>query len=103
VSKGRRHIPVNVQFSVVGQVVVNDEGHLRDIQAPGPDVCGDEHPAAGKNKTKQTRSMRERERAASDSREPHASNHITPTAKPAAMMENMTDKKTTGCPYSKFV
>lgn len=34
-----------VQLSVVGQVVVNDEGHLWDVQPPGPDVCGDEHPA----------------------------------------------------------
>lgn len=45
-SKGRKHTPVNVQFSVVGQVIVNDEGHLRDIEAPRPDICGDEHSAA---------------------------------------------------------
>lgn len=38
-------VPVYVQLSVVGQVVVNDEGHLWDVQPPGPDVCGDEHPA----------------------------------------------------------
>lgn len=38
-------VPVDVQLSVVGQVVVNDEGHLRDVQPPGPHVRGDEHPA----------------------------------------------------------
>lgn len=32
-------IPVYVQFSVIRQVVVNDQGHLRDIQPPGPDIC----------------------------------------------------------------
>lgn len=37
---------MNVQFSVVGQVVVNDEGDLRDIQAASPDICGNEHSAA---------------------------------------------------------
>lgn len=30
---------VYVQFSVIWQVVVNDQGHLRDIQPPGPDIC----------------------------------------------------------------
>lgn len=42
----KEHTPVDVQFSVVGQVVVNDEGHLRDIQAPSPDICRNEHSAA---------------------------------------------------------
>lgn len=37
-----------VQLSVVGQVVVNDERHLRDVQPPRPDVCGNEHAAAEK-------------------------------------------------------
>jgi hypothetical protein len=37
---------VYVQLSVVRQVVVDDEGHLRDIQPPGPDICGNEHSAA---------------------------------------------------------
>ena len=37
--------PVDVQLPVVGQVVVDDERHLRHVQAPGPDVCRDEHPA----------------------------------------------------------
>lgn len=43
---GSPPLPVYVQLSVIGQVVVNDEGHLRDVQAPGPDVRGDEHTAA---------------------------------------------------------
>lgn len=37
---------MDVELPVVGQVVVDDQGHLRDVQAPGPDVGGDEHPAA---------------------------------------------------------
>lgn len=44
--------PVYVQLSVVGQVVVDDEGHLGDIQPPGPDVCGDEHSAAERKAVK---------------------------------------------------
>lgn len=39
-------VPVYVQLSVVGQVIVNDEGHLGHIQPPGPDVSRDEHSAA---------------------------------------------------------
>lgn len=72
----RRHTPVNVQFSVVGQVIVNDEGHLRDIQAPGPDIRGNEHSAA----ERKARKVRE-SRAASVQFQvawPRAlSNHIT--------------------------
>lgn len=33
---------MDVQFSVVGQVVVDDEGDLGDVQTPGPHVGGDE-------------------------------------------------------------
>lgn len=50
--KGRAEgaLPVDVELSVVGQVVVDDQGHLRDVQAPGPDVGGDEHPAAARGR-----------------------------------------------------
>ena len=44
--KSLRGLPVYVQLSVVGQVIVNDEGHLGHIQPPGPDVCRNEHSAA---------------------------------------------------------
>lgn len=84
---------MNVQFSVVGQVIVNDEGHLRDIQAPGPDICGDEHPAAEKNKPKTQKHETEQPL---HSHEPYVSNHITPIGKP--IIEDIADKKTTGCP-----
>lgn len=39
-------VPVYVQLSVVGQVIVNDEGHLGHVQPPGPDVGRNEHSAA---------------------------------------------------------
>ena len=44
--KSLRGVPVYVQLSVVGQVIVNDEGHLGHVQPPGPDVCRNEHSAA---------------------------------------------------------
>ncbi len=39
-------VPVDVQLSVVGQIVVNDERHLRHVQTSGPNVCGDQHSTA---------------------------------------------------------
>lgn len=39
-------LPVYVEFSVVGQVVINDQGHLRHIQASSPNICWDEDSAA---------------------------------------------------------
>mmetsp|Transcript_95161 Transcript_95161/g.198964 ORF Transcript_95161/g.198964 Transcript_95161/m.198964 type:complete len:436 (-) Transcript_95161:34-1341(-) len=36
---------VNVELSVVGQVVADDQGHLLDIQTTTPKVGGDQHPA----------------------------------------------------------
>ena len=78
---------MNVQFSVVGQVIVNDERHLRDVQAPGPDICGDEHPAAGEK----SQNVREDDLHSCD---PHTSNNITHIGKPAAIIKDMADKKT---------
>lgn len=43
---GRPSLPVDVEFSVVGQVVVNDQRHLRHIQASSPNVCGNKNSAA---------------------------------------------------------
>lgn len=34
---------MDVELSVVGQVVVDDERNLRNIQAPSPDIGGDQH------------------------------------------------------------
>ena len=36
---------VNVQLAVVGQIVVDDQRDLLDVDAAGPHVGGDEHPA----------------------------------------------------------
>lgn len=36
---------MDVQLSVVGQVVVDDQRNLRDVQASGPHVCRDQDPA----------------------------------------------------------
>lgn len=44
--RGSPSLPVDVEFSVVGQVVVDDQRHLRHVQAPGPNVCGNENSAA---------------------------------------------------------
>lgn len=44
--QGSPSLPVYVELSVVGQVVVNDQRHLGHIQAPSPNVCGNENPAA---------------------------------------------------------
>lgn len=43
---GLQCVPVYVQLSVVGQVVVNDERHLGHVQAPGPHVRRNKHSAA---------------------------------------------------------
>ena len=37
---------MDVQFSVVGQVVVDDEGYLGHVQTPGPHIGGNEHAAS---------------------------------------------------------
>lgn len=39
-------LPVYVELSVVGQVIVNDQRHLRHIQASSPNVCGNKNSAA---------------------------------------------------------
>lgn len=36
---------VDVELSVVGQVIVNDQRHLRHIQASSPNVCGNKNSA----------------------------------------------------------
>lgn len=36
---------MDVQLSVVGQVIVDDQRNLRDVQASGPHVCRDQDPA----------------------------------------------------------
>lgn len=43
--RGGGHTPVDVQLSVVGQVVVDDQRNLRDVQASSPHVCRDQDPA----------------------------------------------------------
>lgn len=43
-------IPVDVQLSVVGQVVVDDERDLWHIQSSGPHVCRDQHSATATHK-----------------------------------------------------
>lgn len=37
---------MDVQLSVVGKIVVDDERNLRNIQTSGPNVCGDQHSTA---------------------------------------------------------
>ena len=36
---------MDVQLSVVGEVIVDDEGHLLDVDTTGPHVGGDQHTA----------------------------------------------------------
>lgn len=36
---------MDVELSVVGQVVVDNQRNLRDVQASGPHVCRDQDPA----------------------------------------------------------
>lgn len=36
---------MDVELSVVGQVVVDDQGHLGDVETSSPDVGGDQHAA----------------------------------------------------------
>lgn len=43
---GSPSLPVYVELSVVGQVVVNDQRHLRHIQASSPHICGNKNSAA---------------------------------------------------------
>lgn len=45
-------VPVDVQLSVVGKIVVNDERNLRNIQTSGPNVCGDQHSTAQEKQQK---------------------------------------------------
>lgn len=45
-------VPVDVQLSVVGKIVVNDERNLRNIQTSGPNVCGDQHSTAREKQQK---------------------------------------------------
>ena len=42
---GEVFVPVDVQLSVVGQVIVDYQGDLRHVQPSGPHVCGDQHSA----------------------------------------------------------
>ena len=39
---------MNVVFTVVGQVIVDDEGHLLDVDAASEEIGGDEHTAAAR-------------------------------------------------------
>lgn len=43
-------IPVDVQLSVVGQVIVDDKGDLWHVQPSGPHVCRDQHSATATHK-----------------------------------------------------
>lgn len=43
------YAPVDVELSVVGQVIVDDQGNLRDIQPSSPDVCRDQNPTETQN------------------------------------------------------
>ena len=43
-----KHLPVNVVFTVVGQVIVDDEGHLLDVDAASEEIGGDEDAAAAR-------------------------------------------------------
>lgn len=45
-SSGVCVVPVDVQLSVVGKIVVDDERDLRHIQTSGPNVCRDQHSTA---------------------------------------------------------
>jgi hypothetical protein len=45
---------VNVEFSVVGEIVVDDQGHLLDINSSGKNVCGYKHAAIKVSKSKQS-------------------------------------------------
>ena len=40
--------PVNVELTVVGQVIVDDQRDLLHVDAPGPNIGGDEHPTTAK-------------------------------------------------------
>ena len=37
-------IPVNVQLTIVRQVVANNQRHLLDIEATTPHICGNQNP-----------------------------------------------------------
>ena len=39
--------PVYVELSVVGQVIVDDQGYLLDINTTRPHICGDQHTTGG--------------------------------------------------------
>lgn len=41
--------PVDVELSVVGQVIVDDQGNLRDIQPSSPDIRRDQNPTETHN------------------------------------------------------
>lgn len=43
------YAPVDVELSVVGQVIVDDQGNLRDIQPSSPDICRDQNPTETQN------------------------------------------------------
>lgn len=43
-----RCVPVDVELSVVGQVVVDDERHLRNVQTSCPNICRDQHATENK-------------------------------------------------------
>lgn len=43
---------MDVQLSVVGKIVVDDERNLRNIQTSGPNVCGDQHSTAQEEQQK---------------------------------------------------
>lgn len=43
------YAPVDVELSVVGQVIVDDQGNLRDIQPSSPDVRRDQNPTEMQN------------------------------------------------------
>ena len=40
------HLPVNVQFTIVWQVVVDNQRHLLHIYASSPHICWDQHSTA---------------------------------------------------------
>ena len=44
-------LPVNVEFTIVGKIVVDDKWYLLDINASGPDVGCNQH-SAGKGESK---------------------------------------------------
>lgn len=43
-----RGVPVDVQLSVVGQVVVDNERHLRNVQTSSPNICRYQHATENK-------------------------------------------------------